>query len=336
MLKTFAGVGLALSVLAASAMPASAQTPVRLVLDYAIQGQQSPFVLAAEGGYFKRAGVDVRVDRGYGSGDSITKVATGAYDVAFADVGALITFNSKQGATKLIDVFQVYDSAPAVILSLKKSHIEKPTDLVGKTIASPPGASSRVMFATFAAINKIDPKSIKWLDVTPQLRETMLKQGRADATTALITDVAGLKHLNISENEISIMHYSDYGMNLYGHGILTTPEYAAKHPDTIKKIIKGVVAALKASIADPGVAIAALKKRDPLVDEGLERRRLELVIANAIETPHVKQHGLSSVDMGRMQQTIDVITKTYHRPSMPAAALYHADYLPPQKDLMLH
>ena len=109
MFKPIVRVMLALLVMAAIGTGASAQAPVRLVLDYAIQGQQSPFILAAEGGYFQRAGVDVRVDRGYGSGDSITKVASGAYDVAFADVGALIIFNSGQHATKLIDVFQVYE-----------------------------------------------------------------------------------------------------------------------------------------------------------------------------------------------------------------------------------
>lgn len=335
MSKIIARAALALSVLAVGATGAFAQSPVRLVLDYAIQGQQSPLVLAAEGDYFKRAGVDVRVDRGYGSADSIAKVASGAYDVAFADVGALIIFNTKQNAPKLIDVFQVYDSAPMVILSLKKSEINKPTDLAGKTIASPPGASSRVMFPTFAAVNKIDTSNIKWLDVTPQLRETMLKQGQADATTALITDVAGLKHLNIAENEISIMRYSDFGMNLYGHAIITTPEYAAQHPDTIKKIVKGIAEALQASIANPAVAIAAIKKRDPLVDEGLELRRLQLVIADAIETPHVKQDGLSAVDMGRMQQTIDLITKSYKTAPMKATELYRPDYLPPRTELML-
>jgi len=333
MLRSLGQVTLVLFALIANGAVALAQTPVRLVLDYAIQGQQSPIVLAQEGGYFSRAGVDVRVDRGYGSADSITKVASGAYDLAFADLGALILFNSEQASVKLIDVFQVYDSAPMVILSLRKSNITKPADLADKTIASPPGASSRVMFPTFAAVNKIDTSNIKWLDVTPQLRETMLKQGQADATTALITDVAGLKHLNISEGDISIMRFSDYGMNLYGHAILTSPEYAGKHPDVIKAVVKGVTDALKASIANPMVAIDAISKRDPLVDKDLERRRLDLVITNAIETDHIKKDGLSAVDMSRMQRTIDLITSTYKRPSMKASDLYSAEYLPPARDL---
>src|SRR5256885_10732594 len=108
-------------VLGAVMTSAGAQTPsVKFMLDFAMQGQQSPFVLAAEGGYFSRAGVDVQVDRGYGSADAITKVASGAYDIAFADIGAMIQFAGKQPTAKVVSVFQVYDVAPMVILSLSK------------------------------------------------------------------------------------------------------------------------------------------------------------------------------------------------------------------------
>src|SRR5215469_98669 len=94
----------------ALASPGSAQNPnVKLMLDFAIQGQQSPFVLANEGGYFERAGVNVQVDRGYGSADAITKVASRAYDMAFADIGAMIQFNGRQAGPPLLSVFQVYD-----------------------------------------------------------------------------------------------------------------------------------------------------------------------------------------------------------------------------------
>jgi NitT/TauT family transport system substrate-binding protein len=335
MLKLILCVVSALAISAPAATAALAQTPVRLVLDYAIQGQQSPILLAAEGGYFERAGVSVTVDRGYGSGDSITKVASGAYDMAFADVGALITFNSQQGAAKLIDVFQVYQVAPMVILSLKTSGIAKPTDLAGKTIASPPTASSRVMFPPFAALNKIDTSAIKWVNVTPQLREVMLRQGQADATTALITDVAGLEKLNISKDELSIMRFSDYHLDLYGHAILTTPEFASKNPEILKKIVEGIAAAWKDTIIHPDVAIAALKRHDSMIDERVERQRLDLVIANAIVTDNVKSAGLGAVDMDRMQKTIDLISATLGRPPMKSHELYDGSYLPARGELML-
>jgi NitT/TauT family transport system substrate-binding protein len=321
--------------LAAMSVGGAAQTPVKLVLDFAIQGQQSPLVLAADGSYFSRAGVEVQVDRGYGSADAVSKLSSGAYDMAFADIGVVIQFNAKQGATKVIDVFQVYDVAPMVVLSLKKSGITKPTDLAGKRIASPAGASSRVMFPAFAAANNIDVNSVKWVDVTPQLRETLLVQGQTDATTALVTDLAGLKHLNISENDLTVMRFADYGVNIYGHALITTPEFAAKHPDIVKKVVKGVAEALKASIANPDIAIAAIKKRDPLVDDDLERHRLQLVLKNAIVTDHVKKAGLSAVEMERMKKTAETVTTAFKLPPVDAAAIYRPEFLPPIPELKL-
>src|SRR6202011_3878214 len=108
------------------AAPAAAQAPtVKLTLDFTIQGQQSPFVLASEAGR-ARAGVTVQVDRGYGSADAITKVASGAYDMAFADIGAMIQFDGRQDK-KVLSVLQIYDVAPMVVLSLKKANIAKPS-----------------------------------------------------------------------------------------------------------------------------------------------------------------------------------------------------------------
>jgi len=325
-------VGVAALLLSASG--ARAET-VRLMLDYALQGQQSPFVLAQEGGYFARAGVDVQVDRGYGSADAITKVASGVYQMAFADLGAMLQFDGNQGGDKVINVFQVYDVAPMVILSLASSQIRTPADLAGKKIASPPGASSRVMFPLLAAANHLDPASVEWLNVTPQLREALLAKRQTDATTALITDLAGLDRLGLSESEISVMRYGDFGVRLYGHGILTTPEFAAGHPETVRRVLKAMAAALKDAIADPELAIAAEKRREPLIEDAVERKRLGLVIDNAIVTDHVRQAGLSAVEPERMRQTIAMVAKVFGVPAPDLQKIYRPEFLPPRDELML-
>ncbi len=333
--KTLLKTAVTISALLVSASATFAAEKVRLMLDYALQGQQSPFILAEENGYFARAGVDVQIDRGYGSGDAITKVASGAYQMAFADIGAMIQFDGKQAGNALVSVFQIYDVAPMVILSLKKSNIHTPTDLAGKKLASPPASSSRVMFPLLAAANHLDLSSIEWLNVTPQLRETMLAKNQADATTAFITDLAGLDRLGISESDLSIMRYSDFGVRLYGNCIVTTPDFAAKNPETVKGVVKAMAQALKATIADPGVAIAAEKKREPLIDETVERKRLQLVLDNAILTDHVKQAGLSSVEPARLEQTIAMISKVFDVPAADPQKIFRPEFLPPTSDLML-
>ena len=306
---------------------------VRLALDFALQGQQSPFILAAEGGHFQKAGVEVQVDRGFGSADSITKVASGAYDMAFADVGAMIQFSAKQPQARVISVYQVYDVAPMVILALAKSGIKTPKDLAGKRLASPPGASSRVLFPLLAAANGVPLDSVKWIDVTPQLRETLLAQGQTDATTAIITDLAGLANLGLAQSDVSVMRYSDFGVALYGHCLVTTEDFAAKSPDVLKRVLAGVSEALKEAIASPPASIAALKKRNPLADDKVELARLESVIANAIVTERVRKSGLSAVEPARMKATVDQVAQTFGITA--PQTVYRADFLPPRERLML-
>ena len=75
----------------------------------------------------------------------------------------------------------------------------------------------------------------------------------------------------------------------------------------------------KAAIADPTSSIAAIKKREPLIDEKVERARLELVIKDAIVTDRVRREGLSAVDPDRMKQTIEMVAKTFNLPALDAA-----------------
>jgi NitT/TauT family transport system substrate-binding protein len=101
-------------------------------------------------------------------------------------------------------------------------------------------------------------------------------------------------------------------------------------------VLKGFTEALKAAIADPSVSIAAIKKRDPLTDEKVERARLELVIKHAIATDRVRREGLSAVDPERMRQTIEMVAKTFNLPKLDVGAIYHPDYLPPRAELQLN
>lgn len=315
---------------------AAAQTPkVRLVLDYAFQGQHAAFILAAQGGYFARAGVEVVIDRGYGSGDSIAKVASGAYEMAFADLGAMIQFAGRQGEGRVVDVLQVYDQAPMVVMSLKQSGITRPADLAGKRVAAVLASGSRLMFPLLAAANGLDLNSIKWTDVTPQLRETLLVRGEADATVALITDLAGLNRLGVREGDVTAMRFADFGVSTYGNCIVTAVPFAEKHPETVKAVVAGFVAALKAAIANPDIAVAAEKKRNALQDDAVERERFDLIVRNAIVTDEVRRNGVGSVEPARLKATIDTVAKTFAIPAPNPAAIYRADFLPPHAELML-
>ena len=96
----------ALAAAASLALPASAsaQTKLKMVLNWKYQGPQGWFFLAQDRGYFKAAGLDVTMDQGNGSGAPIPLVASGTYDVGFGDINALIQFAANEPAEAPIAV----------------------------------------------------------------------------------------------------------------------------------------------------------------------------------------------------------------------------------------
>jgi NitT/TauT family transport system substrate-binding protein len=323
------------STLCCAAMrPAAAQTAMKMVLDWNFEGQHSPFALAADAGIFAKHGLSVTVDRGFGSGDTVTKVAAGSYQVGLADLGAIIAFNAKQGGTKLITIFQVYDQAPLSVMTLKGNGITKPADLNGKKIASPPGDSSRVMFPVFAKANDVDMNSIQWTDVTPPLRGAVLIKKQVDAVTAQSSEVISFRNLGVKDDDLIVLRYADLGVKLYGHALVTTPEYAAGHKKELSAFVQSVVEAWKATIKDPKTSIAVIKKRNALINEDIELERLALMLREAIATPYVVEHGFSKVDPARLKFTVDTVTSSFNLPAGASASeLYHPEFLPPASEL---
>lgn len=96
-------------------------TPIKFQLDWRFEGPAALFLTPVAKGYFKDAKLDVTVDAGSGSGGAVTRVASGTYDMGFADLAALMEFhaNNPDAPNKPVAVMMVYNDTPASVMALK-------------------------------------------------------------------------------------------------------------------------------------------------------------------------------------------------------------------------
>src|SRR5258706_15862746 len=73
------------------ATAAHAADKVRFQTDWLPSGEHAMYYGAWQKGIYAEEGIDITITRGYGSGDTVTKLAGGAFDFGVADVSAGMT-----------------------------------------------------------------------------------------------------------------------------------------------------------------------------------------------------------------------------------------------------
>ncbi len=314
---------------------AQALTPIKFQLDWRFEGPAAFFLLPVAKGQFKAAGLDVTVDAGNGSGAAVTRVASGTYDIGFADLAALMEFhaNNPDAPNKPVAVMVVYNNTPASVMALKKSGITKPADLAGKKLGAPVFDAGRRAFPIFQKANNIGP--VNWTAMDPPLRETMLARGDVDAITGFtFTSLLNLEARGVKASDVVVLPYPDYGVKLYGNVIIATPKIIRENPQAVRAFLSAFAKGAKEVMANPAAAIEFVKQRDGIINTELETRRLKLAIDTVINSADARAEGFGQLIPGRLSlmasQVSDAFgTKTRVSPD----AVWNGSFLPAKAEL---
>lgn len=309
---------------------AYAQTAIKFALDWRFEGPAAPYFVAIDKGYYKAEGLDVSIDPGAGSVEPINRVASGAYQVAFADINSLIKYRDNPANAPIKAVMMGYDTPAFAIITLKKTGISKPKDLEGRILGAPAPDGAYAQWPIFVDANKIDASKVKIENLGFPVREPMLAQGRVDAITGFwFSSYMNLKANGVAGDDIVVMHMRDYGLELYGNVIIANPEFAKSNPNALAGFIRATLKGYQDTIASPDTAIDSLMKRNQIAKRDVELERLKLAISRNFVSPEVKKNGLGGVDMARLSRSIDQIGLTFKYTNKPKAEdIFTAEFLP--------
>ncbi|MGA8783876.1 MAG: ABC transporter substrate-binding protein [Polaromonas sp.] len=334
-LHSFIATAMTVAVLAGSAAAQAQNTPVKFQLDWRFEGPAALFLTPAAKGYFRDAKLDVVVDAGNGSGGTVTRVASGAYDMGFADMAALMEFhaNNADAPNKPVAVMMVYNDTPASVMALKKSGIKSPADLNGKKLGAPVFDAGRRAFPIFAKANSIS--GVQWTAMDPPLRETMLVRGDVDAITGFtFTSLLNLEARGVKAQDVVVLPYPSYGVKLYGNVIIASPKIIKENPAAVRAFLLAFSKGVKDVIANPAAAIADVKARDGIINSELETRRLKLAIDTVINSPNARVEGFGQVNGARLSLMASQVSDAFNtKTRVNPEAVWNGSFLPGKAEL---
>jgi NitT/TauT family transport system substrate-binding protein len=277
----------------------------------------------------------VRIDVGAGSSAGVQRMASGAYDITHADFNTMIELNSTitDAAVRPVGFYVTYETSPATIFTLKSTGIKTPKDLEGRKLGAPAFDGARKAFPLFAQANGIDLAKINWTTMDPPLRETMLVRGEVEAISGFyFSGLISLIARGAKEEDIVAMRFSDFGTRMYGNTAVTTRRMIESNPRAVAGFARALNRSFREVIRNPEEGLAFVKKREPLIDEKLELRRLKLVIDNFVLTEAVRRDGLGGLDMQRLAAQAKAFAEVMKLPPVDASALFTPNFLPPLEE----
>ena len=333
--------GLAVAAALAGGIPGPAQAAdplkVRFILNWKFQGPQAWFFLADDKGYFKQAGIDIQLDQGAGSGAAVPKVASTAYDAGFGDINAITRFASKNKGKQPVAVYMIYNQTPFVIATPKSAKIMKPKQLEGMTLGAPVNDGAFKLFPAFANIAGIDASKVNWQHMKPNLRVTMLKQGKVQGVSGYhLTVLFDALRVGMNpDSDLDFMRFADFGMDLYSNAVMVSQEMLDKHPDKVKGVVGAINKAFWEVVANPEVGLDAVMRREPLLKRNSEKERLLATLKHLILSPEMKKIGMGDTDPARLKRSIDIVTRAFKLKRTPEPdEVFQPRFLPALKDRM--
>jgi NitT/TauT family transport system substrate-binding protein len=240
---------------------ALAQDKVSFRLNWYLGGLHVPFYYGKERGLYAAEGIDLTINEGRGSANTVQVVAAGSDTFGLADSSSVILTASKGADVK--SVMSLLNSTGFAVISLASAGIRTPKDLEGKRLAVSPGDPLGQLFQALAAVNKIDMSKISLVQVDPAAKVVSVLEKRADALLGGADDQFFLiKQRGI---EPAALRFADHGANIVGMTILTKTDIIKAKPDLVRRFVRATARSWEESKKNPGAAVdAALKVKSDL------------------------------------------------------------------------
>ncbi|MEO1090187.1 MAG: ABC transporter substrate-binding protein [Pseudomonadota bacterium] len=321
---------------AIAATTAAADTTLRFALDWKFEAPSAPYFLALDRGYYAEEGLDVTIDSGSGSVQTIPRIAGGNYDMGFGDINSLIKFKDQNPEAAVIGVMMTYERPPFAIVSVAGRGIDPadPASLEGRKLGAPPPDAAFAQWPIFVAANDLDESAVTIESVGFPVREPMLAAGEVDGVFGFsFSSHLNLQNAGVAAEDVVVMLMADHGLELYGNVVMANTDFAAANPDAVAGFIRATIKGWRDTISDPEAAIAAVLERNEIARADIEKQRLAMVLRDNVLTPTVQAEGIGGVDMDRLQRSIDQIATAYDYTDKPNAdAVFTDAYLPPAED----
>jgi NitT/TauT family transport system substrate-binding protein len=294
----------------------AADRDVKFSLDFTPDVFHAPFYAALEKGYYKDEGLNVRITRGNGSGETVRRVATGEYDLGLAHLVALIPARANQNVD-VKGVMQYMERDMLAIWVRDDGTIKSPKDFEGKTGATSPGNAQYVFFPALAKAAGFDASKVTWKTADAALLGPMLLQKQVELIPLYMLHGPRLiPQAKERGMKLKAFEYADYGLDTYAEAVIAKNETIAKDAAMIAGFVRATRKGQEWANQNPDEAARIVVKHNPEMDLSAAKGAWDMARKNMF-TEKARRDGVGRFETGKLTTTIQAVAGGLNLPRTP-------------------
>lgn len=259
---------------------------VTIRLDWVFGTEHSGVFTALEKGFFKDAGIDVKIMPGEGSSVTVKLVGNGDVDFGYATADQAMLANAR--GLPVVATAVILQNNPTAIVYPKSSGIKQLTDLYGKRLGLQLKSAVERQWRAVVKIQNIDTSKINEVPADLAVAQLIIA-GRIDAGVAFFFN-DGIRP--IAEGiDMDWLLFRDLGLQMYSSSLLTNADMIKNKPDLVKRFTQAFVRGWQYAKDHPEEAYALTVKANPTLDNKYNKIKLPAVLT-LTDSDDVKAHGL--------------------------------------------
>ncbi|MBI2881662.1 MAG: ABC transporter substrate-binding protein [Candidatus Tectomicrobia bacterium] len=286
------------------------------------------FFVARDKGWYRAAGLDIKLIRGYGGGAVAKDLAAGTIEFGHADPRSVILIRSQGGDLRTIGV--IHAESVFTIFALKGSGIAKPKDLEGRTVGAAPGEAAFVNLPVLAAVNRVDFAKIRHVPLQPPASIPSLVAGKVDAITLFTISLPIVQQVAAKQGkEVVSIPYSEHGLDIYSIGVATRDRVIREKRSLVQRFIQDSMKGTAWAVEHSDEALEIFHKSVPAAGREVSREGWKITVKHLL-TPEAKEHGIGYMTREKWERTLGAVRKTTPEDLSRVAVtdLYTNEFLP--------
>jgi NitT/TauT family transport system substrate-binding protein len=228
---------------------------VTFTLNWVPYGEHAPFYYGIQKGFYADEGIDLKIEPGSGSGNTIKAVAQGQTMIGWADTPPLLNAITTGMPVKSVGVF--LQKGPSSIEFLADKGYKSIKDLKGKRVGGTPGDAMYASFPALLAANDMQPSDVTVVNMDAANKIAQLAEGQVDAIMGFFHDQGPTIEARTGK-KVDHLLFADSGLNLLGLGPVVSDETLSSKKDLVGKFVRATQKSWAEAVKNPEAAAKAM------------------------------------------------------------------------------